>query len=424
MKQSIKQIFNYFFVVLILTVIKVSPVTAQNITSPYSILGIGDVDTKDFGRYFGSGNAAVARRNLFAYNFSNPASLTGLPFKTMHFDIATRGRYSNYFFPNTDTALGIPSTDFIIKRVTMAFKVSEKTGIAFGLKPYSSVNYSYLQDNVILDGNTSYFKLVDGDGGINQFYFSYARKITKQISAGATASTMFGSLQRKTQYFSPGIALNIVKDETDFYNGAMLQGGIQYYSLPGKKWKHQIGLVSAISTNLRGELTTVYTDEGGAIKKDIDNNRIFKLPISVSIGYSAVKADKLTLSVEGNYYYWKYQKVNYNGSYTSPSFRISGGIEYAFLKKQGNTAYEKGYISMGANIEKSYLRIKKNNLWDYSFSVGLGRNLSRNISWYSGIELGNKGNKSYNQVQEKYTQFIMGLTIKDIWLGPKFKKFD
>jgi hypothetical protein len=63
-------------------------------------------------------------------------------------------------------------------------------------------------------------------------------------------------------------------------------------------------------------------------------------------------------------------------------------------------------------------------MWDYSFSFGLGRNVSQNISLYSGIEFGNKGRTSYGQVQEKYTQFILGLTIKDIWIGPKFRRYD
>ena len=60
---------------------------AQNVSSPYSILGIGDVDTKDFGRYFSSGDASIARRDPSSYNFSNPASLTSLPYKVVNFDI-------------------------------------------------------------------------------------------------------------------------------------------------------------------------------------------------------------------------------------------------------------------------------------------------------------------------------------------------
>jgi hypothetical protein len=395
---------------------------AQNVSSPYSILGIGDVDTKDFGRYFSSGNASIARRDFYGYNFANPASLTALPLKTMHFDMAMRGRSGSYAYPDADTTLGIPSNDFVVKRVSMAFRISPKTGIAFGLKPYSSVNYLYLQDDAILDGNTSYFKLVEGDGGINQFYFSIAKVAGKRFSAGLTASWLFGSLQRTTQYISPSIALNISRKETDFYTGAAFQGGLQYYSLPGKKWKHQVGLTSSISTGLRGELSTIYTEYVDTIKNDRETGRNFKLPVSVGIGYSAVKNDRLTVSVEANYYHWPYQKVNYSRSYSNPSMRISGGFEYAFIKKQGINAVEKGYVGFGLNAENNYLRIKDNPLWDISFSVGGGKNLSRNISVYTGMELGSKGDKKLGQIKERYTQFIIGLTLKEIWVGPRYSR--
>ena len=66
----------------------------KKITPPYSILCIGDVETKDFGRYFITGNTAGARRDAGSYNNGNPAALTALPYKTMHFDLAFRGRSS------------------------------------------------------------------------------------------------------------------------------------------------------------------------------------------------------------------------------------------------------------------------------------------------------------------------------------------
>ncbi|MEI9958396.1 MAG: hypothetical protein WDM90_19300 [Ferruginibacter sp.] len=50
---------------------------AQNVSSPYSILGIGDIESDDYGRYSASGSAAVPGGNPGYYNFSNPASLTG-----------------------------------------------------------------------------------------------------------------------------------------------------------------------------------------------------------------------------------------------------------------------------------------------------------------------------------------------------------
>lgn len=396
--------------------------TAQNVTSPYSILGIGDIDTKDYGRYFSSGNASIARRDANAYNFSNPASLTSLPFKIMHLDISMRGRLSNYRFPGADTALGVPSNDFVVKRIAMAFRVDEKTGIAFGFRPFSSVNYRYLEDNAILDGNTSYFKLVEGDGGINQFHISYARKIGKHFSTGITASWLFGSLKQNTQYISPSIALNMTKKEIDFYYGASVQGGIQYFTSTGKKWNHLVGVISTVHSKLKGELTTEYFEGEQSIQKDLETGRTFHLPVSIGLGYSAIRNEKLSLSLDVLWNNWTYQKVNYSSSYTYPSLRISAGIEYAIKQRTFQYTGEKNFIAAGVSVENSYIRIKDNTLMNYSISIGAGRNFYRNLAVYAGVEVGTRGNRNLDQIQENYTQFIIGLTFKDLWLGPKYTR--
>lgn len=417
MSVQLKQYTRLVFLSILL-ISKMQFVAAQNITSPYSILGIGDVDTKDYSRYSASGNASLARRDIASYNFSNPASLTSLPYKTLNFDIAMRGRSSNFLSPGETDPTAI-SKDIIIRRVSFAFRVSEKTGIAFGLKPYSSVNYQYQQDKVILDGNTTYNKHIDGSGGINQVYFSAGKSLNKRLSAGITASWLFGSLQKSTEYAISSTSLDIVKKETDFYYGALFQGGLQYYSLAGKKWRHQLGLVGSVSTHLNGELTSEYTDAEVLVNKEVQTGRKFKLPVTAGFGYSAVKNDQLTLSVEANYYNWKYQKVDYASSYTNPSVRLSAGVDYSFKKKQGPNVYEKSYIGFGINVENSYLRIKNQRLWDYSFSLGGGINVSRHISIYTGLELGTKGDKAIDQIKENYTQYTLGITLKDIWMGAK-----
>ncbi len=397
----------------------------QNVSSPYSILGIGDVDTKDYGRYFGSGSASISRRDENAYNYANPAALTALPFKHMNFDVAGRGRIATFTYPNADSSTGVPSNDFVVKRVSMAFRTSEKSGAAFGLRPYSSVNYLYIDDEAILDGNTSYFKRVEGSGGINQVYASYARAFGTKFSAGITASWLFGSLQRQTQYLSPAIDLNITKDEKDFYNGAILQAGIQYYSLPGKKWRHQLGLTASTATALSGQFTAEYLEADISINKEVESGRSFMLPNTIGFGYSAVNKERLTLSIEGNYYNWPYQKVNYPSSYTYPSFRTSMGMEYSIKDKRRPGQIEKGFLSAGLSAENSYMRIKDNNLLDFAFSVGAGKTITRNLLLYTGIEVGTRGNKAMDQIKEQYTQFIFGLTIKDLWLGSKYaRKYD
>jgi hypothetical protein len=403
-------------------------VSAQNVTSPYSVLGIGDADTKDFGRYFASGNASLARRDATSYNFSNPASLTELPFKTMNFDIAMRGRSSRFRSPGLDTTTAA-TKDYVVKRISGAFKVSEKAAFAMGLRPFSSVNYKYNTDKIILDGSSAYTKKIEGSGSINQVYFSYAHSINKRLSVGITGSYLFGAINRATEYQGSTLDLAISKKQNDYYTGAVLQAGLQCYTQPGKKWQHLVGITASTGSQLRGELVTEYIDNSIVIKKETDTKRTFKMPVTIGLGYTATARQGLSISAEANYYNWPYQKVSYSRSYTNPAMRFSTGIEYskkitAFDRYSGSTTrtLEKWYLASGVSAENSYIRIKDNYLWDYSVSFGGGYHISRGVSFYSGLEMGKKGSLSNDQIRESYSQFIIGVTLKDLWIGPKYNK--
>ena len=73
----------------------------------------------------------------------------------------------------------------------MAFKVTPSVAIAFGIKPFSSVNYQYNVITAIADGSAQYLKYIDGSGGIYQSYFSGAKQLNKHFSIGATAPVIW-----------------------------------------------------------------------------------------------------------------------------------------------------------------------------------------------------------------------------------------
>lgn len=391
----------------------------QNTTSPYSVLGIGDMENKDFGRYFITGNTALSRRDDAAYNMLNPAALTALPYKTMHFDMAFRGRSSRFTLPSTGTNTAI-SKDFTMRQGTLAFKVTKKTGFALGIQPYSTVNFQYGKIAAISDGTDNYYKYTDGNGGINQAFFSIARSAGNHFSAGINAAWLFGAIQRNTTYYSEALSLNAVREDRDFYTGGLFKGGIQFYSNPltNRKWKHTIGLTGSISTGLNGQLTSTYKENSTVLVTNQTNDRHFSLPLQSGLGYSATWKNKLTFSAEGNYYYWKYQDLDYKNSFTAPGYRLSAGMEYSIKAKTLQGLMEKSFIGWGIHTERSYMRINKQPLQEYAVSFGGGIHPSRSISLYTGVELGIRGDRA-GQYREQYTQFIFGVTVKDIWLGTK-----
>lgn len=392
--------------------------TAQNVSSPYSILGIGDIENNDYGRYSASGSASVSRREVGFYNFSNPASLTVMPYKAINLDFGLRGRVSKFKLPGADT-LTQPTKDFIVKRVTLAFKVTPKIAFAFGLKPYSSVNYKYVISSALNDGNTDLVKSADGSGGLYQSYFSLAKSFGKHLSVGGTASWLFGSLHNSTEYYNTLIDLDVIRTEDKFYNAAGIQGGLQYYSLPGKTWQHTFGLTASAFTKLKGQNTATYTEAGTVIKTPDPTDISFKLPIAVSAGYSIANSGGLSLHVQGSYSKWPTQNLYYPNSFTKDAYSLNAGMEYSNNVKAGSYNIEKFYLGWGVKMEQSYMVINGQQLNDYAVTFGGGKNLSPFLSASASIEAGKRGSAALGQIKENYFQFNIGFTLKDIWYGHK-----
>ncbi len=136
---------------------------AQNTTSPYSILGLGDIETKDFGRWYGMGSTSIALGSPYYLNASNPASLMSLDERMMTFDLAHRGKTAKFMYPSADT-FTTTTKDFSVRRASLAFKPNKHWAFSFGLKPYSTINYLLDETNVVYSNASVLSKTIDGSG--------------------------------------------------------------------------------------------------------------------------------------------------------------------------------------------------------------------------------------------------------------------
>ena len=411
-----KDMTNKYLIFLCLAICFTTKAGAQNVSSPYSILGIGDIENNDFGRYSASGGAAVSRREPGSYNFLNPASLTAIPYKTVNFDFGFRGKLSQYKIAGVDT-LTSPTKDFVLKRITIAFKVTPKTALAFGLKPFSTVNYQYTSTATVSDGAAEYLKFTEGSGGINQFYVSVGKELKSRLSVGATASWLFGSTQNSIQYYNYNLGLDISRNEANFYTAAGLQAGLQYYSLPVKEWQHTAGITAAAYTSLKGQQTAEYQENSIVINTLDPESIAFKMPVSLSAGYSIANKQGVSFHLQGDYHNWAERKLDYKNSYIKDAYALRAGFEYS--KKNTGQVSEDYYLALGVKMQQSYLVLNNNRLNDYTVTMGGGKNLSRMVAINAGVEIGKKGSSSLGQIQENYYQFNLGFTLKDIWFGSK-----
>ncbi|MFT4155724.1 OmpP1/FadL family transporter [Parafilimonas sp.] len=406
---------------------------AQNVTSPYSIFGVGDIETKDFGRYFGMGSTSIALRSGSDFNFSNPASLTALDPKIMNFDFIMRGRISNFRTPGQDT-VSSASKDYAIRRISLAYKPEKRWAFAFGLRPYSTVNYMLNTSSTLGDNTSELEKSVDGNGGIYQAFLSNGFALTKNLSVGLTTSVLFGSLETNTTYTSSSIGLDVTRNEYDALHALMFTGGLQYVSKINNHISQQIGFTISNAAKLTGQYSTEYVTSDSTISRGVDPAKHITLPMQVGVGYALIFNDKLTASADYTYYNWSHKKLSYSNAYIDKAFRFSSGVEYSFKTKAGLQSVEKYYLQAGFSCEQSYIRIQNSPLLDYSYSIGFGNRVTSGLGyrlsngWFGynlGLEFGRKGSLGSNQIREDYVQFIVGLSLKGFWYNAaKYGKYN
>jgi len=397
----------------------VSVSMSQSVSSPYSLVGLGDVEQRNVSKYAGMASVSIAQRSGNYINTFNPASLTALPKHFVLFEVAGKGRYSSFNAPGVDTATGT-SKDFTFKRLSFAYKVSEKSAISFGLQPYSSVNYNFYSVKQIGTQTDAYLRSVEGSGGLNQAYISAATQLGKRFSVGVTMNYLFGSLNQKINYYNPSLAMDVTKEYNTYLRNFNFLGGIQYESKPGKKVQHRLGATLGTPVNLLTENSYKILEGSTDVTAEIiTSNTFYKIPLKAAFGYSATFNNAFTIAADYSFQNWKSQTVAIDKTVLGPSQRIALGVEYANMKTMNGFQYEQYFLQGGLFYENTYWKVAGKPVTDIGGTFGAGINFGR-FNLYGAYEMGKRGSTDSKQIAEKYSQFTLGLTLKDIWQKTKY----
>jgi hypothetical protein len=403
---------------ILLLLLSYGTLRSQTTNSPYSILGIGDIETDNYNRTGGMANTGVAYRNEKFLINNNPASYTALQRQFFSFEISARGQFINYSGTplNGSSASG---KDFAIKRLSVGTKINKWWGSSAGIMPYSTSNYSFSSVKNIQGTNSSVPVTYDGSGGVNQVYWANAFQPFKHFSVGVHTSYLFGSLTQTENLETEGLQTTLTTTRQVFYKDFNFTYGAQYYLPLSKKWDLSVGATYAPAHKLAADATVTVTDNSTQISSTTDNtkNTDFKLPNSSGFGFSITKNKKYTLS--GDYKYQAWSSTNYTGvNYAlKNSSRASLGFEVSNKTSYFNTLYEKNYLQAGVYYGTSYLSINNHQLNEMGLTLGYGLNSKKNpkLGCSIGIDIGQRGTQQAGLIKENYVNFILTVTYRDLW---------
>ncbi len=418
--------------------------------SPYTRYGIGEITEQTSATYFGMSSTSVALSEFNHLNISNPASYSGLIKYKPIFDVGVYGKIQNL----RTSASSSNRTNFALRNFTLGLPIGTKTGIAFGLMPYSTVGYDINSYDVI-EGDSLRYNY-EGQGGINRVFLGAGREIINKsdsikLSIGANLSYLFGTIDNSRA---------IIYDNSTFYNskvndfktvsGVNVDLGLQYSQLLKNNLKLQVGLNYTLNSqlnvtkdfyayNFKYTTFSVVETSKDTIESNEGQKGKLSIPNGLKLGAALTFNNKLTLALQYEQKSWNnyseiYDGENNTATALNKSSKIAVGLSYTPTpmkdwNSKSRSIFQKSTYRFGLKFANTNISVNDEQIKDYGISFGISTPLLSSRSFSSidlGLDLGRLGTRENNLIEDNYLKIYLGFSLSpsnyDRWF--RKRKYD
>ena len=373
--------------------------------SIYSLRGIGIRYDYGGGRSAAMGGAGVAIADSVQLNWLNPASLSELRRVTVS---------AQFFLQNLRTGNG--KTGYWTGYANFfgfygAFSVGYHIGFGFGLKPVSKVAYRFEDQGEI--GRYTFTRLIDGNGGLNRFYFEGGFRPLRFLRVGAGVGYIFGKTDENLRInFLPADMVPTFDQYRSKYSGSNAHVGVHLSALRFL----QIGAYYETGYNLAktGEIRKVNPSNGRVrIMTSVDTT--LRVPPKMRFGAAANIGSHLLVAAD-----YAVQDWTGYGS-VSDSFRraekMAVGLEYRPMGRYDAPFLTHLAYRLGFSWERPYLTDFENRpLHAFRVTAGIGIPYARHMGFIDLVlEYGKRGSLNKNTFEENLFRFSVVVTGSEWW---------
>jgi hypothetical protein len=417
------------FLLLLLLCGLFSPIIAQNeINSPYSSFGVGNLSPRTNTISGAMGGVGYALQNPYYINFKNPASyaafdslsfIADLAFSVVNQQLKTdrqqqKGTYAQLGY----IAIGLP--------VLKVWRTS------VGIMPYSDRGYGILDTRAVPvfgEEETANYRY-QGEGGIQLLYWGNAFKVCKGFNIGFNLSYLFGTLN--TLYFaeySLENSLNTLVSNFRYLDGIYVSGGAQYHATV--KEKHHLGIGAVYENSLKvwsreNRLVMNYVNEyspsaildtvDARIGKDALRSNV-KMPQIVGVGVSYGYKDRLMTAVDFSWQNWKNFSMSNMKDTLKNNITTAIGVQYV-PNPTSSKYYNKINFRLGARVSTGYMKIYEKPISEFAVSAGLGfpvRTFNFRSSANIMFEYSRMGTLKNNLIVQNYFKLSFNFILQERW---------
>jgi hypothetical protein len=405
---------NKKFITIILFHFWVNLLCGQNMSTPYSVYGTGDIDHRKYNFNTGMGYTGLALKTSLYSSGNNPASAAGLEKSVFMFDLNTAGRIVSYSGNAIDTS-NSNNRDFVIKKLSFTTKLNKIWASGIGMKQFSTVSYQFYSNKVIEGSNDTYLMQYSGDGGLNEYYWNNSFAIGKHLLAGLTASFLGGPINQ-TEIIADNSGNSVETKRRDYYGNGRLQYGLIYYGSISKKWKASLGTTFSNTTKMNYERSITVTQNSVVVLKDeFIKYSNTPLPRSYGIGIALSNNKGITIAADYNLDEWSALDVKGSNYKFINSNRFSAGIEFASTKQSYYGVTQASSIQLGAFLNNSYLMVNQHQIQEWGITAGVTKTVKNSLRIGASIDAGTRGTIQNGLIKENFIQFNLNFSYRDFF---------
>ncbi len=417
--------------VLAILIFATFSVSAQNGTvSPYSAFGIGDlrgIRTVD--------NQSMGGLELFTdsihINLGNPAALGKLGLATYSGAVARKDVRMETNEEKQNTS--VTNMEYL----SIAFPlIAQRSGIAFGLKPYSSVGYQ-LEDISFNSEGVQVLNEYSGEGGLNQAFLSAGIRLLPGLQVGATVNYIFGQIMNKRVQVTEGIAYGTLDERQSDISGFDFNYALTYSHSLSAKHTLYTALRAHTQTNLVSEnqrrIGTFVPLNGNEIETsqvDLDRDNLrnteIKIPTTFTLGLGIGEEYHWMIGAEaGMQQFSKFSNPFLDGdniSYEDASSYALGGY-WVPDHTDVDAYFNRVTYRAGVRLDNTGYVVNEKPISNFGITFGMGLPLGFEYSNLNlGFEVGRRGTTMNDLVRESYFKISLGISFNAAGANRWFQK--
>jgi hypothetical protein len=414
---------SFFIIVLALLFIYNNAIAQNDITSPYSFLGLGDKYQRGNIRSLSMGGTDIALRSNNYINMMNPAGLSGVD--TMSFLGSVGLSMNNTNYRTSELNSSFTSTN--INHLALALPLTRWWKTSIKLLPYSTVGYQVFDYDEVENGGRVQYEY-KGSGGMDMVSWTNAFSITPNLAFGFNASYYFGKVEHDRSLFfldSVFVFSSLVR-ETVAIDGFFFEAGLQYFVPLNESNTLGFGLTYGNKSKLNAEIdyfAVTFLGDDTYNNPTLDTIRTWslasdevRLPYRFGAGVSWTRNNNLTVAADFRFENWKDFKYLDRQLEKSNKIFISTGAEFIPESNTLSAYWKMIHYRAGFRYEQIGIKIADNNINEYAISLGFGLPLRKSATFINlGFELGQSGTIENNLIQERFLRVLLGISIKENW---------